>query len=233
MVPSIPSDVSDAGRSTVRDAQLFPSDEALSQRTLWICLLVVIGWSILGLVGFLPIYVVGTPCLAHSFRPSKFTGAYSVLQDLSLLRLLHLLDDGSVTANSNILSREIANGIDLSPEARTRIIIITVLTIVLGVLPVLWKLIKEFNKLVGYRRHWVEVRCQGIEMGWLSARVAPGFIGWGERRLKDYIVRIGLSASLDAQDETRRNRRTRRNHEWSVEARGNLEIDIQSLFSIG
>ena len=36
LVPSLPSDVSDAGRSPEIDSELFPSDEQLNQRALWI-----------------------------------------------------------------------------------------------------------------------------------------------------------------------------------------------------
>ncbi|KAI0375116.1 hypothetical protein BV20DRAFT_960185 [Pilatotrama ljubarskyi] len=235
LVPSLPSDVSDAGRSPAKDAALFPSDEQLSQRVLWICTVIAAGWTILALVGFLPLYMVSTPCLADSIPRARYTGAYSVLQDLSLLRLLHLLDAGQVTTADigTLASREIVNGRDAAPNARIRIIIATVLAIVLGLLPVLWKILKEFNRMVAYRERWVEVRCQGLEMGWLSARRAPGFVGWGEKRLKDYLVKIGLSSCLDANDRNARSRRRRRAQELNNEERGDFEIDIQSLFSIG
>ena len=70
-------------------------------------------------------------------------------------------------------------------------------------------------------------------MGWLSARRAPGFVGWGEKRLKDYLVKIGLSSSLDISDRSARSRRRRRAQELNNEERGDFEIDVQSLFSIG
>ncbi|KAI0825014.1 hypothetical protein BC628DRAFT_1339042 [Trametes gibbosa] len=232
LVPSLPSDVSDAGRSLARDATLFPSDEQLSQRVLWICTLIAAGWTILALAGFLPLYLVSTPCLAHSIPQPRYTGVFSVLQDMSLLRLLHLLDAGQVTTTS-LFERDIVDGIDEAPNARIRIIIATVLAIVLGLLPVLWKILKEFNRLVAYRERWMEVRCQGFEMGWLSARGAPGFVGWGEKRLKDHFVRIGLSSSLDVNDRAARSRRRRRAQELNNEERGNLEIDVVSLFSVG
>ncbi|TBU34797.1 hypothetical protein BD311DRAFT_650048 [Dichomitus squalens] len=235
LVPSLSSDVSDAGRSPAQDAQLFPSDEQLSQRVLWICTLIVAGWTVLALAAFLPLYMVSTPCLADSLHPARFTGAYSVLQDLSLLRLLHLLDPGQVTTvDLRVLlsTREVVNGSDAAPSARTRIIIVTVLAIVLGLLPVLWKILKEFSRTVSYRERWAEVRCQGIEMGWLPARRAPGFVGFGERRLKDYMVKIGLSSTLDSNNERNARSRRRRRAQEANEEKGDLEIDIQSLFSI-
>ncbi|KAI0698409.1 hypothetical protein C8T65DRAFT_660659 [Cerioporus squamosus] len=228
LVPSLPSDVSDAGRSPSKDAELFPSDEQLSQRVLWICTLIVAGWTVLALAGFLPLYMVSTPCLAHSAPSPHFTGVYSVLQDLSLLRLLQLLDAGQITTTADfrtlLSSREIVDGKDAAPNARIRIIIATVLAIVLGLLP--------FNRTVAYRERWTEIRCQGLEMGWLSARRAPGFVGWGEKRLKDYLVKIGLGSNLDVNEQNTRSRRRRRAQELNNEEKGNLEIDVQSLFSI-
>lgn len=234
LVPSLPSDVSDAGRSLAKDAQLFPSDEQLSQRVLWICTLIVAGWTVLALAGFLPLYMISTPCLANSAPTSRFTGVYSVLQDMSLLRLLQLLDEGEVTTSnlSVLASREIVDGKDAAPNARIRLIIATVLAIVLGLLPVLWKILKEFNRTVAYRERWQEIRCQGLEMGWLGARQAPGFVGWGEKRLKDYLVKIGLSSLLDANERNARSRRRRRAQELNSEEKGDCEIDVQSLFSI-
>lgn len=202
----------------------------------------VLAWSLLALAGLLPLYMVDTPCLARSIPAASFTGAYSVLQDLSLLRLLRLVDDGTVTTTTDLASplstREIINGRDRAPQGRTRIIILTVFAIVLGVLPALHMVLREFNTLVAYRKRWLTVRCQGLEMGWLSARQAPGFVGWGEKRLKDFIVKSALSYSMDSNesgngDSNTRTRRRRRNRDWDNQEKAQLEIDIQSLFSIG
>lgn len=240
LVPSIPSDVSESGQDPVQDAEMFPSDEALSQRLLWVCLLMLLGWSVLGLAAFLPLYMVNTPCLAHSIPPPRFSGAYSLLQDLSLLRLLRLLDNESITTTSAFIlpfsAREIVDGGDKAPEARTRLIIATVLAIVLGVLPILWKILHEFNKLVAYRRIWTEVHCQGLELGWLSTRAAPGFLGWGEKRIKEFIVKAGLSSTLEPTENGNgngRSRRRRRAQEWNSEERAHLEVDVRNLFSVG
>ena len=179
--------------------------------------------------------MVSTPCLADSVPPARFSGVYSALQDLSLLRLLHLLDAGQVTTvDLRVLlsAREIVNGNDEAPNARIRIIIATVLAIVLGLFPVLWKILKEFSKTVSYRERWTEVRCQGIEMGWLPARRVPGFVGFGERRLKDYMVKIGLSSTMDSNNERNARSRRRRRAQEANEEKGDLEIDVQSLFSV-
>lgn len=234
LVPPIPTNVDDSGKSVEKDVELFPSDELLMQRTLWVCIVIVCGWSVLALAGLLPLYMVSTPCLARTIGSATFTGVYSVLQDLSLLRLLQLLDDSSNNSTSivTLAIREVVDGHDYAPAARKRVIILTALTIGLGTLPVLWRVIHEFNTLVAYRRRWLEVRCQSQEMGWLSARYNPGFVGWGEKRLKSFIQKAGLSASLDSPEGSRTRRSTRR-RELETEESAYLEIDVQSLFSIG
>ena len=86
-----------------------PVDGQFSQRVLWVCFLVVLGWSFLGLAGLLPLYLVNTPCLAQSIPQARFGGIYSVLQDLSLLRLLHLHEDENITTSSKILALAVVN----------------------------------------------------------------------------------------------------------------------------
>lgn len=224
--------MADAGKSAAYDARLFPSDEQLSQRTLWTCFVIVLGWTVLALGGFLPLFLVTTPCLAETIPSAAFTGSYSILQDLSILRLLQLLDPGHVTTTATLVS---VNGADLAPRTRTRIIIATVLAIVLGVLPALWKLLHEINLLVAYHARWLDVRCQGQDLGWLSAQRAPGFVGWGEKRLKDFVVKTGLSTSLnnEPRNNTATSRRRRRAMDWGEAEKGTAEVDIQKLFSIG
>ncbi|KDQ63154.1 hypothetical protein JAAARDRAFT_147164 [Jaapia argillacea MUCL 33604] len=257
LVPSVPKDVSDAGRSPVTDAQLFPSDEQLSQRTLWIAFLIVFGWMIIGLAGALPLYMVNTPCLAHSAAQAQFLGVYSTLQDLSLLRLLQQFDNEqqtpSVSTTSFLASHISRRATPTENSIRIRIIILTALLLVLAVLPALYKIIKEFNRLVAFRKRWIEVRCGGLEMGWLSVGEAPGFVGWGEKRVKDFVIKNGLSSTLDTANGAggngngngtglgiatgrRRGQGLRRNEsETRVNTveESNLEVDIQSLFSIG
>ncbi|KAJ3750872.1 hypothetical protein DFH05DRAFT_1468929 [Lentinula detonsa] len=238
LVPSMPSDVSDAGQSTTGDAELFPSDEQLAQRAIWISLLIVLGWSILGLVGALPLYLVTIPCLASQPSPAVYGGSYSALQDLSLVRLLRSFDATNVPSNTLIAIRKRAT--DDPQNLRARIIILTVFVIVLALFPALWKLIREYNKLVAYRNRWIETKCQSMEMAWLSARKAPGFVGWGEKHLKDFILRTGLSSSLDRNGNgsrtTTQNRNASRHgserEPLNDSEKAGLEVDIQSLFSI-
>ncbi|KAG6842425.1 hypothetical protein C0991_007555 [Blastosporella zonata] len=248
LVPSLPSDVPKSGRSAADNADIFPSDEELSQRTLWISFLIVLGWSIIGLAGALPLYLVSIPCLADSDNVAVFGGAYSMLQDLSLLRLLRLFDNGSISTSNLIQLKARASSSDDPQNARVRVIVLTVLTLVLGLLPALWKIIKEFNKLVAYRKEFAEVLCEGKELGWLSANDAPGFVGWGEKRFKDFMLKTGLSSSMEPRNG-RADARTRNgNGNGNGERRGhrpeemqpltkteeaNVEVDIQSLFSIG
>ncbi|OJA12346.1 hypothetical protein AZE42_02784 [Rhizopogon vesiculosus] len=228
LVPPTPSDISDAGKSAPVDARLFPSDEELSQRTLWTCLTIVLGWSLVGLGGALPIYLVSTPCLAHSTGDLQFAGVYSTIQDLSLLRLLQLLEHNST-------STSIAYDEGQAPKVQLRIVILAVLTVTVAMLPALYRILKEINNLVAFRKRWLEVRCAGMEMGWLSARKAPVIAGWGEKRVKDYLVKIGLSSSLGG--PSRSNNRQRQPQGRTQSYRQNsqdlgFEVDVQSLFTI-
>jgi calcium permeable stress-gated cation channel len=234
LVPTIPTDVSEAGRSAARDAQLFPSDEELSQRTIWIALLICLGWSVLALGGALPLYIVSTPCLAQSANQGTTTGAYSVVHDLSLLRLLELFDMRTTSTTTVVRSLHSRAIHLINSKARIRTIVLTVLVIVVGLIPALWKVLSEFSALVAYRRRWVEVRCEGQEMGWLSASKAPGFVGWGEQRLKEYILKMGLSSTLDIPVEDQSGRRDRRRrHTVGADDEKGTEVDVQTLFSVG
>lgn len=237
MVPSISDVPSDPRDPAAEDARKFPSDEELSQRTLWLCFIVVLGWSILGLACALPLYLISLPCLAESAPPPRYLGGFSTLQDLSVLRVLQLFDNRNVSTRNNASVLEIVNGEDLKRRARVRVIIVTVLLIVVGLLPALVKILREYSMLVAFRRKWTDVHLQGKEMGWISARDAPGFIGWGERRLKDFVLKTGLSSSLDFSAEPastgvgRRGRSGRNGHSPYMEDTG-FEVDISSLFTI-
>ncbi|KAL1737632.1 hypothetical protein HDZ31DRAFT_79013 [Schizophyllum fasciatum] len=158
-----------------------------------------------------------------------------------------MLDSGEVSIQNLIVKRA-----DTSDEynVRPRIIVLTVLVIVLALFPALWKIIKEFNALVAYRQRWLKVKCEDEELAWLSVRDAPGFIGWGEKQIKDFILKCGLSTTLDRTHAGRRNGdspddnnpsrirggRAGRNSEkrrWDADAEtSNMEVDIKSLFSI-
>lgn len=243
LVPSLPSNVFGSGRSAAENADLFPSDEQLSQRALWTSLLVVLGWSITGLVGALPLYLVSTPCLAESGVTVTFGGAYSLLQDLSVIRLLRLFDNGSV---SSFLGEIQAPSIPLGDlqNSRVRVIVLTALTLALGVIPALCIIIREFNQLVAHKTRFTDILCEGKELGWLSARSAPGFVGWGEKRLKDFFLQTGLSFSMQPRNggtdsQTRNGNRNRGNHgseemqPLTKAEEANVEVDVQCLFSVG
>ena len=221
---------------------MFPSDEEVTQRILWIALLICMGWSILALGGALPLYLINIPCLAQSAAQTYTYGGYSAVYDLTLLRLLQLLDNRQITttthvqlANSTQLTtRMIVDGKDLEDDARTRIIILTALLIALGLIPALWRILREFNAIANYRKRWIELKCRNSEMGWLSASKAPGFVGWGEKRLKNYLLKTGLSSKLEAAGESRREKKERERRLMERTDFGDgPEIDVESLFSIG
>jgi hypothetical protein len=198
-----------------------------------------LGWSILGLACALPLYMISLPCLAVTAPPPRYFGGYSTLQDFSILRVLQLFDDRDVSTRSNVSVLEIVDGQDLKWRARLRVIIVTALLIVVGLLPALVKILREYSKLVAFRRKWADVHLQGKEMGWISARDAPGFIGWGEKRLKDFILKTGLSSSLDFSAEPastgvgHRGRSGRHGYgPYMVEEDTGFEVDISSLFTV-
>jgi calcium permeable stress-gated cation channel len=241
VVPSISNVPSDPADPAAADARRFPSDEELSQRTLWFCFLIVLGWSILGLAGALPLYMISIPCLAKTAPTPRYLGGYSTLQDLSILRVLMLLDNRIVSTSTDTSVLEVVNGQDLKSRARVRIIILTAFLIVLGLFPALVKILREYSNLVAFRRKWTDVHLQGKEMGWISAREAPGFVGWGEKRLKDFILKTGLSSSLDfsaepANSGTGRGRGPGRRGMGSPymfsEEDMRPEVDVLSLFTI-
>ncbi|KAA1467838.1 hypothetical protein DENSPDRAFT_770262 [Dentipellis sp. KUC8613] len=230
LVPSVPTDVADAGKSPAADAHLFPSDEELSQRVLWVLLTIVLGWSVVGLGTSLPIYLVTTPCLAESSITPQFSGRYSTLQDLSLLRLLQLLDDRDITTSQAADTRAILNGTNVFWRTRVRVIVLIVILVVVGILPALLRILSEFNRLVLFRRRWVDIHLEGQEMGWLSLRQAPGLAGMGEKEIKEFVAKAGLSST--------RGEESRRQHPdadvtYPPVDGGVVEIDIKGLFSIG
>lgn len=250
LVPSLPTNDDDTEK-TQTDPRTIPSDAELGQRVLWICLLIAAVWAFVGLAGALPLYLVDTPCLANSLPGGSFSGIYSTLQDLSVLRLLRLLDDGDFSSQRAqvLLSRAIEGG-DIPTNLRVRFIVLTVLVIVLAMLPALYKILKEFGKLVAYRNWWLGVHCDGLEMGWLSAQRAPGFVGWGEQKLKTFLLNNRLSSTLETTGGRIRsgnnagigagyssNRRAQAfgddvRYPMNLEEKMSLEIDIHSLFSI-
>ncbi|TFK77484.1 hypothetical protein BDN72DRAFT_46203 [Pluteus cervinus] len=239
LVPSLSSDFSSAGRSAATDAELFPSDEQLNQRALYICLVIVFGWTLLGLAGALPLYLIATPCLATIGISTE--GFYTTLHDLSLLRLLRIIDDSSNSHDTTLLHTRGEPGFGTDEHnGRVRVIVLTAMTLLLAVLPALVKIIRELNRAIAFRKTWVDVKCEGRELGWLSARRAPGFSGWGEKRLKDFIAKNGLSSGFESSEGRRdgrnrhRDRRGRRPEEQPLSSGDTpqLEVDIQSVFSI-
>ena len=235
LFPSLPADFSGTRRSDAEDARLFPSDEQLSQRFLWLAFVIASGWSIIGLGGALPLYLVNISCtLANS--TGFYGGAAPLLLELSVLRLLRIFDTGLVS------TKDLTTAGD-PWHARIRVIVVTILALAGGLFPAVYLVLREFNKLVEYRRRWIEMKCHGNELGWLSASRAPGFVGWGEKQMKKFIISLGLTSSLDATEQNNGNRTTRRRggtrrrrlQERALNGieQANLGVDIQMLFSIG
>ncbi|EIW86933.1 hypothetical protein CONPUDRAFT_115821 [Coniophora puteana RWD-64-598 SS2] len=236
MRPSIQEDVSNAGQSMAEDAQLFPSDEELSQRTLWTSFLVVLSWSLAGLAGAIPLYTVNIPCLAQSNGPALYTGVFSVLQDLSLLRLLRSIDNLQLASQSYLALAHL-NPAESMSIPHTRIIVLACLAVVATMLPALYLTLKEFRVIVALRKRWLDIRCGGRDMGWLSADNAPGLAGMGEQSLKEYLVKLGLRSVGRPNRRNGRHASSLSHSHWnssqsSSSADGVVEVDVQGLFSI-
>ncbi|KAF8587371.1 hypothetical protein K439DRAFT_1630859 [Ramaria rubella] len=258
LIPPVPSDVSSYsnGRNPRLDAMLFPSDEELAQRTIWHAFLLVLAWSVIGLGGALPLYLVDTPCVADTIPTAKFGGQYSTLQDLSLFRLLNLLTNENINTAAgpfgepNLFPRATVDGTNVTRNTEVRLIVLTVLVVALAALPALYKLLREFTRLTNYRKRWIDVKCGGIEMGWLGEGRARGFHGWGENQLKEFLIKAGLSTGFKNDGEQRQGfagvgangrsarassaERTARDDNSSPgeEEKARPEIDLQGLFTV-
>lgn len=249
LVPGVPSDVSDAGESSEKDAELFPSDDQLTQRTIWVAFLIALGWSVVALAGALPLYMVNTPCQADYGNQVTYGGASAMMQDMSLLRLLRHLDAGNISTTSmlHVQSRSIAPRAfqDDAQNTRKRLIILTILAAVVILIPAMRKVIFEFNRLVNHRKAWLQTKCGNLEMGWISIKKAPGFVGWGEQELKDLIIKNDIGASLRGGSRTSRSGSKskssdrRQKHEASEEQpltdhpEELSTVDIHALYTIG
>jgi calcium permeable stress-gated cation channel len=204
------------GQAVSDPAQLFASDEQLAQRTLWIVFLICLAWSFIALAIALPIYLVQTPCLPTSGPYTQYGGRYGTLNDLSLSRLLRMLDNGQINGASqgkaSFLRRLLdQNGNDLAPNAYGRLIAICVIIIVLAILPALWKLWKEFHALAAYHKEWDQGRCERYEIAYLSCGTgnsrllgnrggAWGWRGWGEGKVKAFFRKTGLGGGAGLRD---------------------------------
>ena len=235
-VPLVPPYPPDDAVQTARDARdartantqpdhdpctAFPSDEQLAQRSLWLVFLIVLGWAFLALLVALPIYMVNTPCVSSSTQPT-YGGRYGTLADLTILRLLKMLDKGtletpdqhalalskrarSLVHDVRRLHRRLIDerGQDLSGDAERRLITLCVIIVVIALLPALWHLWLEFSRLANYYDLWDKGRCEGVEMAYLSCGTsnrwlsgnrggAWGWRGWGEGQVKAFFRKAGL-----------------------------------------
>lgn len=167
--------------------------------------------------------MINTPCVSSSTQPT-YGGRYGTLADLSILRLLKMLDNGtlstvnqqafalgrharSLVGDARDLHRRMLDqrGNDISGEAERRLIALCVIIVVLVLLPALWHLWREFSRLASYYDMWDKGRCEGVEMAylgcgtsnrWLSGKRggAWGWRGWGEGQIKAFFRKAGLGS---------------------------------------
>ncbi len=201
----------------------FPSDEQLAQRSLWVVFLIALGWCFLALLAALPIYTVNTPCVSSSTQPT-YGGRYGTLADLSIIRLLKMLDNGTLSTvnqqalalgkharslvhDARVLHRRLIDesGHDLSGEAERRLIALCVIIVALALLPALCMIWYEFSRLANYYDIWDKGRCEGVELAYLSCGTsnhllsgkrggAWGWRGWGEGQVKAFFRKNGLGS---------------------------------------
>ena len=99
--------------------------------------------------------MITLPCLAETAPALRYLGGCLTLQDLNTLQVLQLSD---VSARGNASMLEIVNGEDPKWCARPRIIIMIVLLIVVGLFPMLVKILCKYSKLVAFDakgKRWV------------------------------------------------------------------------------
>jgi calcium permeable stress-gated cation channel len=194
--------------------------------------------------------MVNLPCLAHSTPQSVGGGVLSTLQDLSLLRLLQVLGDemgissqALLAASSQTTSSLISGHADGGPfNARIRVIILTIFTLVLAVAPALIKILREYRKMAKHRKLWLEIRCSNMEIGWLSVSRAPGFTGWSETQMKQFLFQSGLGPTLDnpypnsgldrSTNAMPEPHSSQRNPNESGSEKAKFEVDVTSVFTI-
>ncbi|KAF9519867.1 hypothetical protein BS47DRAFT_1357887 [Hydnum rufescens UP504] len=188
--------------------------------------------------------------LRHTLPNAQYGGQYSALHDLSVIRLLRLLHRGSVTPDEGVLQRRLlVDGVDESHKARLRLLVLSIMVIVL-VMAALLMLYREFNKLLSYRRLWLRVRCDDMEIGWLSLDQTPGLTGLGEEAVKDVFAGNGLVSARRGRNsvgsnESRRRRSTalarqgpqHDEHSESDDANNSSytdgnDIDVTGVFSV-
>jgi len=155
-----------------------------------------------------------------------------------------VIDDQAI--DFNVLSQRALIGDESDPQnVRLRVIVLTIIVLVLGLLPALWKILREYDTVATHRKRWLQIKCEGKDLGWLSGRDAPGFQNWGEKRFKNFIKKIGLTSGMDDDEQSKRNARrtngfprsgfSRSSRDEELPLNGidnNVEVDIQSLFSI-
>jgi len=132
--------------------------------------------SMVALATCLPLFLVNTPCLADTSPRSVYGGRLGSLNDLSILRLLDSLDPAPDSPSmfpkqQDLASRALPGTIrPVITSARTRLIILVVITIVGMVLPALWIILRALNVMLKVRERWLNDVCDGEEIWWLPLR---------------------------------------------------------------
>jgi hypothetical protein len=185
----------------------FPSDEELHLRFLYTVAKVVVVWMLAALCIGLPVLVAGVPSLQSRGSSSMLlAGRYSALDNVSIIRLLRAHDDGLVSST------------------RARLIVLTVFSIALPLFLLVFVVRREIDLVTKNRRNFVSQTCEGLQMGWLSAKRARGFRGVSESEIRRLFSQWGLARpqQTDAEDS---------GGGADVE-RGAREVAIEGVYSV-
>ncbi|KAL1408466.1 hypothetical protein Q8F55_005278 [Vanrija albida] len=167
--------------------------------------------TVLGLAISLPLFVAGVPHLSSTAPPNLHGGRLNAFTDLSLIRLLEALRPspgaGSPSALPGaahrlanlahvlvpvpgLVQRAAGDGAPVTASARTRLIVLCVLTALLWVGGTLFIVSRAYARVAAYRRT-VDDASAGQDIIFLSAANAPGLARLTEsnieRRLQDVL----------------------------------------------
>lgn len=197
------------------------SSAALAQRNMWTGLQLALTSSLIAFAAALPEFIAGVPCLAETSPRNEQGGRLGTMTDLSLLRLLNALDpspDSNITTGfiqillhpTSHARRALPSTIaPASPSARTRLIVLLVLTAVLIIALSLRPIARGYSKLTKYRKHFNETICGGMSMAFIASKDAKAWNGKTEEAVKTW-----LREKIDDGGE------------------GNKELDVVGVFAV-
>ncbi|WVO15731.1 hypothetical protein L204_103393 [Cryptococcus depauperatus] len=153
--------------------------------------------SLVSLGAILIMILAGVPCVRETAPLNSLGGRLGSLTDMSLLRLLDALDPSPDSASTHNYLMRMAASLDrrnlpstIAPaigSARTRLIIILVLLTVFWVGGGLFVIIRLYSQLAKSKKIFEEKTCQSLDMIFIHASKAQGWLGVSEEGLKRWL----------------------------------------------